>query len=507
MADRRAVVVGAGLAGLSAAMHLAGAGRSVTVLEREDFVGGRAARVERRGRSGVRYRLDTGPTVLTMPGLVTDAFAAVGEERDDWLTLHRLDPAYRAHFADGSHLDLTADTAGMEERIRDFAGSDDAAGYRRYVEWVTRLYRAEIDDFIGRNFDSPADLLGRSLAHVVTLKGFARLGPSVQDYFADPRLHRVFGFQAMYAGLSPQQALALYAVISYMDLVEGVFYPEGGMNALPSAMAAAAVSAGVDVVLGSAATGVHWAGDRVDEVRTAERAWPCEELVVTLDAPAALRLLGRDERARQAEALVYSPSCVVLAAGLREPWPDAPEVHHSVHFGRAWDGVFEDLATGRLMRDPSWLLSVPSVTTRSVVPDGGHSAYLLFPAPNLRSGPDWAAVREPYREHMLRTVERAGHAGFVGAVDAEVLITPPDWARRGFAAGTPFAAAHTFRQTGPFRTSNVVADNVVLAGSSTVPGVGVPMVLISGRLAAQRLTGRAKGTRPRARREPASGRR
>ena len=234
------VVVGAGLAGLSAAMHLAGAGRKVTLLERESAPGGRAARVVRPATGGGDYHLDTGPTVLTMPDLFADCFAAIGQELGDWVELLPLDPAYRARFADGSSLSLTSDPDAMTARIREFPGPSDADGYRRYVEFVSRLYRLQMREFIDRNFSSPLDLAGPSLAKLVAMRGFSRLAPTVARYFRDERLQKVFSFQAMYAGVSPQQALAIYAVISYMDLVEGVFYPVGGMNALPTAMAAAA---------------------------------------------------------------------------------------------------------------------------------------------------------------------------------------------------------------------------------------------------------------------------
>ena len=487
------VVVGAGLAGLSAAMHLAGAGRRVTVLEAEATPGGSAARVSLPAPGGGTYQLDTGPSVLTMPDLLADCFAALGESLPDWVTLRPLDPAYRAQFADGTGLSVTSNIDEMAERIRVFSSSEDADGYRRYVKFVTRLYRLQMREFIDRNFDSPVDLVGSSLAKLIALRGFSRLAPTVARYFRDERLQRVFSFQALYAGVSPARALAIYAVISYMDLVEGVSYPVGGMNALPTAMEAAARKAGVEFVYDARVTATTWRGDRVTELRCADgRTWAPDAVVMTLDRPAALEVLDRAPRRSAAGRPVrtrYSPSCVVLAAGVQVSWPEA--AHHTMHFGHAWSQVFDDLDAGRLMRDPSFLVSLPSVTDPGLAPAGSSAAFVLFPTPNLDHTPplDWTRLRGSYREHMLNTVENAGYHGFRDAIEAEMLITPQDWADRGLGAGTPFAAAHTFTQTGPFRSSNTIGDNVAFAGASTTPGVGVPMVLISGRLAAERIIG------------------
>ena len=437
-----------------------------------------------------------------MPDLFGDCFAALGESLSDWVTLRPLDPAYQAQFADGTSLSVTSDVNEMSERIRAFGGptgSADADGYRRYVEFVTRLYRLQMRDFIDRNFDSPVDLAGSSLAKLIALRGFSRLAPTVARYFRDERLQRVFSFQAMYAGVSPARALAISAVISYMDLVEGVSYPVGGMSALPTAMEAAARKAGVEFVYDTRVTTTTWSGDQVIELRSLDgRTWCPDAVVMTLDRPAALEVLDRTPRRSLAGRPIstrYSPSCVVLAAGVMASWPEA--AHHTMHFGHAWSEVFDDLDAGRLMRDPSFLVSLPSVTDPGLAPAGHSAAYVLFPAPNLdHTQPlDWTRLRGPYREHMLNTVENAGYRGFGDAIDAELLITPQDWADRGLGAGTPFAAAHTFGQTGPFRSPNTLGANVVFAGSSTTPGVGVPMVLISGRLAAERLVGPDPGYR------------
>jgi phytoene desaturase len=483
-------------------MHLAGAGRQVTVLEAASVPGGSAARMSLPASEGGTYHLDTGPTVLTMPDLLADCFAAVGESLSGWVTLRRLDPVYRARFADGTALSVTSEVDAMTERIRVFGGptgAADANGYRRYVDFVTHLYHLQMRHFIDRNFDSPLDLVGSSLAKLVALRGFSRLAPTVARYFRDERLQRIFSFQALYAGVSPARALAIYAVISYMDLVEGVSYPVGGMSALPTAMEAAARKAGVEFVYDTRVSTTTWRGDRVIGLQSLDgRAWAPDAVVMALDRPAALEVLarksgrsltGRPTRTR------YSPSCVVLAAGVKATWPQA--AHHTMVFGHAWSQVFEDLDTGRLMRDPSFLVSLPTVTDPGLAPDGGSVAYVLFPSPNLDHGSplDWSGLRGPYREHMLNAAERAGYRGFGEAIDAEVLITPADWAERGLEAGTPFAAAHTFAQTGPFRSPNTLGDNVAFAGASTTPGVGVPMVLISGRLAAERLTGPRPGYR------------
>jgi phytoene desaturase len=208
----RVVIVGAGLAGLSAALRLTGAGREVTVLEREAVPGGRNGLLEVPAPDGDgAYRFDTGPTVLTMPDLIADALDCVGEELEDWLELEPVDPLYRAYYPDGSVLDVKADSGAMAEEVARVCGPAEAKGYLEYVDFVSKLYRYEMADFIDRNIDSPFDLLTPNLARLAAIGGFGRLAPKVEQYLKDPRTQRVLSFQSMYAGLSPYDALAIYA--------------------------------------------------------------------------------------------------------------------------------------------------------------------------------------------------------------------------------------------------------------------------------------------------------
>ncbi|MSZ46189.1 MAG: phytoene desaturase, partial [Actinobacteria bacterium] len=205
--------------------------------------------------------------------------------------------------------------------------------------------------------------------------------------------------------------------------------------------------------------------------------------------PVAWRdLLGKTPR--QVKNLNYSPSCVTLLVGSNKSYDRL--AHHNIHFGKSWDGVFDELITKKqLMSDPSLLVTVPTHDDKDLAPAGKSSYYILFPTPNLTADIDWKVQASKYRDQMIRTMEERGYTGFNDSIEVEQMTTPLDWQAQGMEAGAPFAAAHTFFQTGPFRPRNMAQgfENVVFAGSGTQPGVGVPMVLISGRLAAERIVG------------------
>ena len=483
MVADRVVVVGAGLGGLAAAIRLAAAGVPVTLVERENHPGGRAGLLEVDG-----YRFDTGPSVLTMPSLLEELFALAGEQLGDHLSLRRLDPAYRAVFHDGSTLAIRGSVEAMREEVRAVCGPAEADRFVRFAAHLRRLYEAEYDSFIDRNFDSPFQLVGTDALRLVTLGGFRRMWPLVASHLDDWRLRRMFTFQAMYAGMSPYEALGVYAVIAYMDAIAGVYFPAGGIHRVSLALAALATRLGVDLRLSTAVERVEVTGGRATAVVTAagERI-TCRSVVLNPDLPVAYRdLLPPDATPRRVRRLRYSPSCVVVHVGARGALGDA--AHHNIHFAEDYADSFDDILAGRLQRDPSWFLTVPTVTDPSMAPEGGSVGFYLLPCPNLNGEPvDWAGRGSLEVELALERLAKAGY----GPVDAAVtrVVTPADWAAQGMAAGTPFAASHHFWQTGPFRPANVApkVGGVVFAGSGTTPGVGVPMVLVSGKLAAERV--------------------
>jgi phytoene desaturase len=223
-------------------------------------------------------------------------------------------------------------------------------------------------------------------------------------------------------------------------------------------------------------------------------------VVLNPDLPVAYRtLLPAHMPPLRLSRLRYSPSCLVLHLGSDRHYSRI--AHHNLHFGQSWYGTFADIIhKGRLMRDPSLLVTNPTRSDPDLAPAGRQIYYILAPVPHLEAGgPDarrWRAggLGDRYAGQLVATLQARGYVDLADGIEVSHVVTPADWADAGHAAGTPFAAAHTFLQTGPFRPGNLhpTLSNVVFVGSGTQPGVGVPMVLISGKLAAQRVTGSAR---------------
>jgi phytoene desaturase len=311
-------------------------------------------------------------------------------------------------------------------------------------------------------------------------------------------LQRIFSFQSLYAGVAPHRALALYAVISYLDTVAGVHFPRGGMHAVPVALAAAAAKHGVSMRYDTTVTRVETYAGRARAVHTTtgERI-PADVVVLNPDLPVAYqRLLPAERPPSRLSRLRYSPSCVVVHVGSTRTY--SRTAHHNLHFGRGLDVHFRRCHPAR----PADARAVPA--RHQPHPDrsrtgAGRPAVVLRPragAPpegrrTFREHLARSRLGDRYADQLMSTLELRGYVDFRSGIEVRRVVTPADWEATGHAAGTPFAAAHTFGQTGPFRPGNLhpTLSNVVFVGSGTQPGVGVPMVLISGQLAARRVTG------------------
>ncbi|MCF8570790.1 phytoene desaturase family protein [Gordonia sp. HY002] len=494
----RVAVIGAGLSGLAAAAHLRANGAEVTVFEAEDSPGG-LVRTETVGG----HRFDTGATVLTMPSLIVDALGALGVDADEAnrrLALRPVDPGYVLNYADGTSLAVPHDAAAIPAAVASVFGEQAGDGVADLLHWLRRVYDAEFDTFIDRNFDGLADLTDartrRSAAELVRLRTLGGLTGAIARFIADERLQRAFTFQALYAGVPPRRARAIYAIIPDMDIGRGVFAPDGGMERVGRVLADALTDSGADIEYQTPITSIRRdPHGRVSGVAVGDSVVDVDAVVATLERDGVAQLTGERPRRR----LRYSPSAVVvhglLPAGTTNTWRAG---HHTLDFGTAWTQTFTEITgkRGRLMSDGSFLITRSAVGDPSTfVADGFESVSVLAPAPNLDSADlDWDRIAEPYVEEVVGTLASRGYPGIDG-MRVMRIDHPKTWSQAGLPAGTPFSAAHTASQTGPLRTANVwpTSPNLVLAGSATVPGVGIPPVLVSGGLAAARVTELLRG--------------
>ncbi len=473
-------IIGSGLSGLSAALHLLGAGHEVTVVERSERVGGRAG-TERIGGHAV----DPGASVLTMPGLVFDALAAGGMDRldaEDALDLLPVTPAYAGRFPA-----LAGHPPSVLHVPEDLHAPE-------HMAWQQGMFDAAYERFIAGDaawgsYANPRDLA--ALGRLVRRGALRSMQHQVDRRVADPRARRMLTFQALYAGVAPSAARAVYAVISHMDVGLGVWYPRTGMGRVAAVMAGQVQRSGGRILLAHEVIGLDGRRGRVTGLRARTGArvhqLPFDGVVLTADSPATDRLIA-PLGGRAPRRVRLSPSAVVahldVDPDLQEHWPT--RAHHTLDFGAAWEETFAEITAtrgrGRLMSDPSFLITRPSVTTGEDSP-----VSVLAPCPNLESAPlDWDSMGTDYVREILGVLAARGYRG-IDSAEVLRVDTPADWARQGLSEGTPFAAAHTLGQTGPLRRPQRVPGiaNTVLAGSMTHPGVGVPPALISGRLAAQ----------------------
>lgn len=518
---KHVVVIGAGLAGLSAACRLRAAGLDVTVVESESEVGGRC-RTERLTSEHGEFFADTGATVLTMPGLVDSALYALGTspEAVGWAP-QRLSPAYHASFSSGRHLDVFSDADTMAHEVSRFAtekyGKNHAtqivSGYRTHRSWIQRMFSAAFENFMAADFDSALDTLStpsaaNDMVDLVELGGFGSLGRRVQRNLHDDELARVFSFQALYAGVPPRKARAVYGLISHMDTSMGVYYPQFGMGDMPDALAKAFTQAGGTIHTNTPVKSIKAVYDRAVGVllENGENI-AADAIVATPDLPVVDQLIGT-RRSTAGSNPVWSPSAVVVhgtvPVDVAQQWADTGVAaqHHTISFGKKWDKTFKEITArrgkGKLMSDPSLLITRPAVSAperRFTGADGKlyEPISVLAPTPNLAAFPaDWASMGQAYVRELLGVLEQRGFQRIAESLAIGRVDTPADWAQQGHGAGSPFALAHTVGQTGPFRPANYPVaglNNVVLAGSSTTPGVGVPTTVLSGGLAARRILG------------------
>lgn len=470
------VVVGAGIGGLGVALRLAHRGHRVTILEKTDAVGGR----NRREFVG-DCRFDGGPTLLMMLDPFRKLFADIGEDFDRVVPNRLCDPSYRVFFADGTRFDGTTNTPVMTERIRAMSGDADANKYPAFLTELRELYEESIPHFVRKNYRSVWDFAAPSqLRRVIDHHMLSNLAKRVERRFDDPRLRMIFSFQTMYLGLSPFDAPWVYATLAYMEYGEGIFYPEGGLAAISDTMARLATERGVEIRLNTPVAGIE--GNRV-RLESGEEI-VADAVIANADMPYAEQELTARPPSRK---LRYSCSAHLMYIDY-EGDLDGFE-HHNVVFGADFrdnlDSLFHDLKTPD---DPAFYVCISKRSDPDAAPDGRLNLFVLVPVPNLDCPMDDAAQARLEATVFARLTRESGFDPT--RVRGIKRRGPREWKDElNLERGAAFGISHDLFQSAFMRPQNRSRQNpnLYFVGASTVPGNGLPMVLISAELVEERL--------------------
>lgn len=478
MSMSSAVVVGAGLGGLSAAIRLAVRGWQVTVFDKNVQPGGRMSTVSEGG-----FTWDAGPTLIMMPEVLRDLFASAGRRLSDYLDLRRVDPYYRVAYEDGTHLDLSGSLPALVAGVE---AIEAGAGPRvlRFLGEAERLSRRARGGIIDRPFAGARDVCQPSVAlSLLRARPFDTVASVVRRHFTSAKLRQAFSFQTLYLGTPPDAAPAAYVMIPFVEAALGVWYPMGGVHRIAQAYATLAGELGVDLRLGTAVDRIVVEGGRARGVEVAGATFRADAVVANAEwGYTQERLLPRGARMGRRD---YGCSGVLFLLAVRRRI-EGP--HHTFLLSGDFEGNLADLFTRRRLPDaPSIYVSRPTATDPSLAPEGIELLYVLVPSPTLRSGVDWAYELPGFRKRVLDRLALIGLGDLERDIVAETVLTPQTFADRyNVMHGSAFGLAATLVQSGPFRPSirSRAHAGLYYAGASSHPGGGVPIVTLGGAMVA-----------------------
>ncbi len=472
----RVVVIGAGLGGLAIALRLAHRGHRVTILEKTEQVGGR----NREAKLG-ECVFDGGPTLMMMLDPFRKLFRDVGERMEDHLDITLCDPSYRVFYRDHTRLNATTNTARMIREIEEKVDPIEVPHYLHLLGDLAGLYHESIPNFVRTNYQKPSDLLSpKQLARVLRHGMLGNLDKKISRYVADERLRMLFSFQTMYLGLSPTDAPWVYGTLTYMEYGEGIWYPQGGLPEISRAVARLAKDRGVEIRFQTPVSKIH-----ASAVETESGEMIGADLIISnADMPYTQRVL---QQAPPKRKLRYSCSALVMYLDYEGQLPEL--LHHNIFFGKDFKGNLNSLFhTLQVPEDPAFYACISSRTEPSRAPAGHENLYLLVPCPNL----DLPYTPEVEKALIDQVYERLrSEVGFdPSRVRAVAMRTPITWRDElNLEKGAAFGISHDLFQSAFMRPSNKAKEqsNLYYVGASTVPGNGLPMVLISAELVEKRL--------------------
>lgn len=486
--NKHVVIIGAGIGGLSAAIRLAAKGLRVTVVEQNAAVGGKMAQVEADG-----FRWDTGPSVITMRHVLEETFAVADRRLDDYITLLPVEPLTRYLWSDGTRLDVSSVPSRMAERLAAIVPGD-VDGYFRYLEYAARIYRTTGPVFIYDRPPRPSSFLKIPVTRWLHADPFRTMDAAIRAHVRSPKLRQLLGRFATYVGGSPYDAPATLNVIAHVELNGGVWYPQGGVYTIAAGLERLARELGVEIITNALVSRITLANGRASGIALASGQQIVADAVISnVDVATTYAALLPDEppyRNRLARLRAEEPSCSGFIMLLGVYGTHEALAHHNILFSDDYPREFRQIFREAVPPDePTVYIAITSKTDPTHAPPDCENWFVLVNVPALTPAHNWAALASQYRDRVLARIAQFG-IDIHSRIRSERIITPPDLqTMTGAFRGALYGASANSRWTAFRRPHNRCPDVAALyfAGGTTHPGGGVPMVTLSGKVAAELL--------------------
>jgi phytoene desaturase len=478
-----AIVIGAGFGGLAAAIRLGARGYRVTVLERLEQPGGRAARFRQDG-----FTFDAGPTIITAPFVFEELWALCGRTLSQDVKLVPLDPFYTVRFANGDTFRATADEERMRAEIARFNPAD-VPGYERYLKESEKCFHTGFVGMIDKSYATLPAMLG-ALPGLALRRADRSVYALVSKYISDERLRMALSFHPLFIGGNPMRASGVLSLISYLEREYGVHYAMGGTHALVEGLCGLIERQGGSILLNAEIVRIDVKDGTATGVTLANGvSIPASIVISNADTGWTYkRLLNGGGRKRWTDRRIdrakHSMSLFVWYFGANRRYEDVD--HHTVLMGPRYGGLLKDIFDRKVLADDfSLYLHRPSKTDPSVAPPGCDAFYVLSPVPNLEGNIDWQRMAEPYRQRIAAFLESALLPGLREHIVTSRLMTPLDFRDRLLSVkGAAFGMEPVLTQLAWFRPHNISEEvrNLFIVGAGTHPGAGLPGVVSSAKI-------------------------
>ena len=479
----RSIVIGSGFGGIAAALRLKAKGHSVTLVEKQEDLGGRARVFKKNG-----FTFDGGPTVITAPYLINELFELFGKNPKNYIELVPLNTWYRFVFEDGNKFDYSGNEDEMKNQIEKI-NKDDVKGYEDLVNFTKKIFDKGFMELSDVPFDKPLFMM-KQLPALINLKSYKSVYSLVSSYIKNEKLRRLLSMHPLLVGGNPFTTTSIYGLILYLEKKWGIHYSMGGTGNIIKGLEKLMLEEKIEILKNSEVTSINFDKNKIKSIIiNNHKELEANNVICNADPPSVYEKLLDNKKINtffnwKKKRMDYSMGLFVYYFGTKKVYKEVE--HHTIKFGNKYKEHLEDIFDKKkLNNDISYYLHRPSATDKSMAPEGNDCFYVLVPVPNNQSNINWSIEGDKFKNLVIDKLEKTLLPDLKENIIEDFYLTPDYFEKElNTKYGSGFSIQPKFSQSAYFRFHNKseVYDGLYFVGAGTHPGAGVPGVLSSAKV-------------------------